>query len=178
MRRWWRIDPWGPRQALSGLMLVVGLVMAVTLVAAVLETLTTRRVGLESALGMVGALALMTVWLTLVARFYLVGIYVNDRGVQMRYTFSNRTLPWSQVAGFEVRAAEFLGEPTVRDACWVRTAGGAVETPVQRRSRATGWRKNVGPVLRTEEFDRVVARLDAELAAARQGQAGGGVVLR
>ncbi|MEW2379658.1 hypothetical protein AB0883_26640 [Micromonospora sp. NPDC047812] len=58
------------------------------------------------------------------------------------------------------------------------TADGAVETPVQRRSRTAGWRKDIGPVLRTEDFDRMVARLDAELAAARRGQAGGGAVLR
>ncbi|MGS2616714.1 PH domain-containing protein [Micromonospora sp. LZ34] len=178
MRRWRRIDPWGVRQAFAGLMLVAGSAMAVTILVVILRALTTGHVDLGSALGMVGALALMAVWLTFAARLYLTGIYVNDHGVRLRHQFSTRTLPWSAVTGFEVRAARFLGEPTVRPACWVRTADGAVETPVQRRSRAGGLRKNVGPVLRPAEFDRMVARLNAELAAARRAQAGGGAVVR
>ncbi|MEU4782745.1 hypothetical protein [Micromonospora sp. NPDC023633] len=174
MRRWWRIDPLGARQVLSGFMLAVASTMAVV----VLVSLAAGRFDVRDAFGLAGLVAFLALWMTLVARYFLVGVYVNDSGLRLRYTFSTRTLPWSRVTGFVVRPAELLGEPTARDACWVRTADGAVETPVQRRSRTVGWRKDIGPVLRTEDFGRMVARLDAELAAARRGQAGGGVVLR
>lgn len=155
-------------------MLAVGSTMAIVGLASV----ATGRVDSSEAFGVAGAAAFLALWLTMVARFFLVGVYVNDQGLRLRYTFSSRTLPWSQVTGFDVRPAVLFGEPTVRDACWVRTVDGAVETPVQRRSRTVGWRKDVGPILRTEDFDRMVVRLDAELVAARRSQAGGGSVLR
>ncbi|MGW1060181.1 hypothetical protein [Micromonospora rubida] len=66
------------------------------------------------------------------------------------------------VGGDRIRArpALFLGGPTARDACWVRTAAGAFEAPVQRRSRKAGWRKNNGPVLATADFEGMLAQLD------------------
>ncbi|MEV4466418.1 hypothetical protein AB0J51_22700 [Micromonospora echinofusca] len=178
MPRWWRIDPWGVRQAFLGLLLAAGATIAAVVLVSVLKAADAGRVDAREGLGAVAVAAFLALWLTLGTRFYLVGVYVNDRGVRLRYNFSTRTLPWSEVTGFDVRPAVLLGEPTVRDACWVRTAEGPVETPVQRRSREMGWRKDVGPVLSPKEFDRLVARLDAELAAARRAQAGGGAVPR
>ncbi|WP_435208695.1 hypothetical protein [Micromonospora sp. bgisy143] len=40
---------------------------------------------------------------------------------------------------------------------------------MQRRSREMGWRKNNGPVLSRDDFDGMLARLDAEWAAHRYG---------
>ncbi|MEU8301866.1 PH domain-containing protein [Micromonospora sp. NPDC048909] len=180
MRRWFRMDPWGLRQAVTGLFLVIGTAFAVLLLVAFGRALA-GGVELAEALTMVAAAAFMTVWWTFAARLHLAGVYVGERGVRLRHVFRTRTLPWSAVTGFAARPALFLGEPTVRDACWVLTTGDAFETPVQRRSREIGWRKEVGPVLSEADFDRLLDRLDAELADARRrgpGQAGGGVVVR
>ncbi|OKI69678.1 hypothetical protein A6A27_21585 [Micromonospora sp. CB01531] len=124
---------------------------------------------------MLGAVAFLAVWLTFAVRLYLVGIYRNERGLLLRYVHRSRLLPWSQVTGFDVRTARFLGSATVRNAAWVLTRDGAWETPVQQRSRLVGWRKNTGPVLSAADFDLMMARLREAHAAV---QAGGGVVVR
>ncbi|MCG5443808.1 PH domain-containing protein [Micromonospora sp. NIE79] len=171
MRRWQRMDPWGVGQVLTGFMFATGSVLTVTTVVFAGRALIRGEVDVRTALGMAGGLTVMGVWLTLVLRMHLAGIYVNDRGVRLRHLFSTRTLPWSQVTRFEARPALFLGGPTSRLACWVRTTDGAFESAVQRRSRSGGWRKNNGPVLAVADFDQLLVRL-AEQHAAR-GRAGG-----
>ncbi|CCH18250.1 PH domain-containing protein [Micromonospora lupini] len=178
MRRWRRISPWGAAQAVTGFMALVGSTMTVTVLVAASRGLAEGRIDAAAALGLTGALLFLGLWLTGVLRMYLAGIYVNDEGVRLRHVFRTRTFPWSEVTGFEARPALFLGGPTVRDACWVRTTGGAFESAVQRRSRDMGWRKNNGPVLSADDFDRMLARLDAERASRRHGQLGGAVVSR
>ncbi|WP_433350591.1 PH domain-containing protein [Micromonospora sp. CA-111912] len=155
------MDPWGARQVFTGLMVLVGSNLVVLLMVVVGRELAEGGVEARSALGMAGALLFGGLWLTMAVRFHLAGIYVNDRGVRLRHVFSTRTLRWSEVTGFEVRPALLLGGPTVRDACWVRTADGAFEAPVQRKSRKAGWRKDNGPVLATTDFEGMLARLDA-----------------
>ncbi|MET8086083.1 PH domain-containing protein [Micromonospora sp. NPDC005237] len=177
MRRWRRVDPWGARQVVTGFMVLVGSTMTVFVAVTVGRGLAEGRVDANAALGVAVALPFMGLWLTFALRLYLAGIYVNDRGVRLRHIFRTRTFSWSEVTGFEARPALILGEPTVRDACWVRTTGGAFESAVQRHSSRAGWRKNIGPVLSADDFARMLARLDAERAAHRHGQLGGGAVV-
>ncbi|MEV6369982.1 hypothetical protein AB0L86_24155 [Micromonospora musae] len=180
MRRWIRMDPWRGRQVVTSLFLLVGTVFAVLLLVTGGEALA-GGVDLVTALGIVGAMALMGVWLTFAARLHQAGVYVGARGVRLRHVFRTRTLPWEKVTGFVARRALLLGEPTIRQAVWVLTVDGAFETPVQRRSREMGWRKEVGPVLSEADFERLLNRLDAELANVRgrgPAQADGGVVVR
>ncbi|MFG3558890.1 PH domain-containing protein [Micromonospora sp. NPDC047557] len=177
MRRWRRISPWGATQAFTGLMALAVSSMAVAVVVAAGHGLAEGRIDAPATLGLTGALLFLGLCLTFVLRMYLAGIYVNDRGVRLRHVFRTRTFSWSEVTGFEARPALILGEPTVRNACWVRTTGGAFESAVQRRSRTPGWRKNNGPVLSADDFARMLARLDAERAAHRYGQLGGGAVV-
>ncbi|MFI5925608.1 PH domain-containing protein [Micromonospora sp. NPDC051543] len=169
MRRWGRMDPWGFRQVFTGFMVLAGSTMAAFVVVFVGRGLAGGTVHRGDALSMAGALPILGVWLTFALRMHLTGIYVNDEGVRLRHIFRTRTFRWSEVTGFEARPALFLGEPTVRDACWVRTTGGAFESAVQRRSREMGWRKDVGPVLSSDDFEGMLARLDAERASRRSG---------
>lgn len=180
VRRWFRVDPWGVRQVFTGLMLLVGSTF-VTLVLVLGGTELVAEPSVRSTLGVAGPLAFLAVWLTFAARLHLAGVYVGRHGVRLRHVLRTRTIPWSQVTGFAARPALLAGEPTIRDACWVLTADGAFETPVQRRSRGAGWRKDVGPVLSEAAFDRLLAYLAAALADARRSgavQAGGGAAPR
>ncbi|WP_422739920.1 PH domain-containing protein [Micromonospora sp. WMMD729] len=169
MRRWRRMDPWGATQAFAGLMALAGSAMAVAVVISAGRALAQGRMAAPAALGLAVALLFLGLWLTFVLRMYLAGIYVNDEGLRLRHVFRTHTFQWSEVTGFEARPALFLDEPTVRDACWVRTTSGAFESAVQRRSREMGWRKNNGPVLSSDDFDGMLALLDAEWAAHRYG---------
>jgi hypothetical protein len=175
MRRWRRVDPWGFRQAFTGLVLCCGALLALTAAGAALHKVVTEGVEARMLWQLPLPVAFMALWLTMVARFYLTGIWRNERGLLIRHVHRSRQLPWSEVTGFEVRAARFLGGATVRNAVWVLTRDGAWETPVQRRSRIVGWRKNVGPVLSPADFDLTLERLRR---AHVDAQAGGGVVVR
>lgn len=175
------MDPWGVGQVFTGFMFVAGSAMAGAVLVAIGRASTRGGVDIEAALGIAGAFIFMGVWLTFVLRMHLAGIYVNDRGVRLRHLFSTRSLPWSQVTGFEARPALFLGGPTARLACWVRTTDGAFESAVQRRSTSGALRKNNGPVLAVADFDQLLVRLTEQRAA--RGRPGGqldgqGVVLR
>ncbi|WP_433358169.1 hypothetical protein ACQPYV_14455 [Micromonospora saelicesensis] len=167
MRRWQRMDPWGARQVFTGFMLLLGCTVAATTSVLAGRALIRGEIDVRTALGMAGMFLVMGVWLTFAFRLHLTGIYVNDRGVRLRHVFSTRTLPWSRVTGFEASPALFLGEPTSRLACWVRTTDGAFESAVQRRSRRVGWRKENGPVLDAADFDQLLVRLADERARAR-----------
>ncbi|MEU0548509.1 PH domain-containing protein [Micromonospora sp. NPDC005979] len=169
MRRWRRVDPWGFRQVFTGFMVLAGSTMAAVVVVFAGRALAAGTVDGSDALSMVGALPILGVWLTFAFRMHLTGIYVNDEGLRLRHIFRTRTFRWSEVTGFEARPALFLGEPTVRDACWVRTTGGDFESAVQRRSREMGWRKDIGPVLSSDDFEGMLAQLDAERASRRSG---------
>ncbi|WP_433120745.1 PH domain-containing protein [Micromonospora sp. CA-246542] len=169
MRRWRRMDPWGATQAFAGLMVLAGSAMAVAVVISAGRGLVQGRMVAPAVLSLAVALPFLGLWLTFVLRMYLAGVYVNDEGVRLRHVFRTRTLRWSEVTGFETRPALLFGEPTVRDACWVQTTSGAFESAVQRRSREVGWRKNVGPVLSSDDFEGMLARLDAERASRRFG---------
>ncbi len=166
------MDPWGARQVFTGFMLLVGCTVAATTSVLAARALTRGEIDVRTALGMAGAFLFMGVWLTFAIRLHLAGIYVSDRGVRLRHVFSTRTLPWSGVTGFEASPALFLGEPTSRLACWVRTTDGAFESAVQRRSRRVGWRKENGPVLDAAGFDQLLVRLADERARARLDGAG------
>ncbi|MEU7926972.1 PH domain-containing protein [Micromonospora sp. NPDC049801] len=169
MRRWRRMDPWGLTQAVTGLMVVVGSVVGLAMLAGVGSALLRGDLDPRDDVGVFTVFPFLGLWLTGVTRMYLTGIYVNDEGVRLRHISRTRTFPWSEVTGFEARPALFLGGPTVRLACWVRTTGGAFESSVQRRSRKGGWRKNSGPVLAPDDFEGMLARLDAERASRRSG---------
>ncbi|MGV9213035.1 PH domain-containing protein [Micromonospora sp. RB23] len=169
MRRWRRVDPWGFWQAFTGFMVVVGSVVGVAVLAGVVMALLRGDLDPLDDVGVLTVFPFVGLWLTGVTRLYLTGIYVNDEGVRLRHVFRTRTFRWSEVTGFEARPALFLGGPTVRDACWVRTRSGAFESAVQRRSRVTGWRKDVGPVLSSDDFEGMLARLDAERTSRRHG---------
>ncbi|MCI4066537.1 hypothetical protein MRQ36_29860 [Micromonospora sp. R77] len=175
MRRWRRVDPWGFRQAWAGFMLCCGGLVALTAAGAALHKVRTEGVEARMLWQLPLPVAFLALWLTMVARFYLVGLWHNERGLLIRHIHRSRLLLWSEVTGFEVRAARLLGGATVRNAVWVVTRDGPVETPVQRRSRIVGWRKNVGPVLSPADFDLTLARLRE---ARGDAQAGGGVVVR
>ena len=175
------MDPWGARQVVTGLLLVVGSAVAATVLALGGRALSRGEIDVRNALGIAGAFVFLGVWWTFALRLHLTGIYVNDTGVRLRHVFSTLTLPWSQVTGFEARPALFLGGPTVRLACWVRTAGGAYESAVQRRSAVVGWRKNNGPVLTVADFDRMLAQLADQHTLRRRAEGqldGGGAVSR
>ncbi|MET7835679.1 hypothetical protein [Micromonospora sediminicola] len=174
MRRWQRVHPWGLWQAFFGAFVLVGATAAAVLVVAVGPAVA-RGVDGATGAGIVVAVAFMTVWLTVAIRLRLVGIYRGDRGLLLRHVRRSRLLPWSEVMGFEVRAARIGSRATVRDAIWVRTRDGAHEAPVQRRSRLRGWRKNTGPVLSAADFELTLAGLREAHASA---QPGGGVVVR
>lgn len=174
MRRWRRVDPWGLRQAVTGLFVLGGLSAASVVTASILREVA-RGTDLTTALQLLGAGAFLAVWLTFAVRLYLVGIFRNERGLLLRHVHRSRVVPWSEVTGFDVRAARFLGSATVRNAAWVLTRGAAWETPVQQRSRLPGLRKNIGPVLSAADFDLMMASLREARADA---QAGGGVVVR
>lgn len=170
------MDPWGARQVFTGFMVLVGCTVAATISVVAGRVLSRGEIDVRTALGVAGMVVFMGVWLTFAFRLHLSGIYVNDRGVRLRHVFSTRTLPWSRVTGFEASPALFLGEPTSRLACWVRTTDGAFESAVQRRSRRGGWRKENGPVLAPADFDQLLVRLADERARARLD--GGEVVSR
>lgn len=150
-------------------------VAAVSVLVVTVLRVVARGTDLRTAAGMLGAVLFLAVWLTFVVRLYLVGIYRNECGLLLRHVHRSRLLPWSEVTGFDVRAARFLGSATVRNAAWVLTRDGAWETPVQRRSRLAGWRKNNGPVLSAADFDLMMAQLREAHSA---GQSDGGVVVR
>ncbi|MEV4809113.1 hypothetical protein [Micromonospora avicenniae] len=63
MRRWFRMDPWRGRQVVTSLLLLVGTMSGVLLLVNGGEALA-GGVDVLTALGIVGAMALMGVWLT------------------------------------------------------------------------------------------------------------------
>ncbi|MFE9689407.1 hypothetical protein [Micromonospora sp. NPDC005806] len=174
MRRWRRVDPWGLRQAFTGFMVLAGGGMIVVVSIAVGAGVVGGGLPVRQVAQMAGAVAAVGAWEFAALRLYLVGVYRDERGLLLRHVHRSRLLPWSEVTGFDVRRARFLGSATVRDAAWVLTRDGAVEAPVQRRSTLAGLRKNVGPVLSAADFDLMMARLREAHAAAQAG----GVVVR
>ncbi|GAB3091300.1 hypothetical protein [Micromonospora schwarzwaldensis] len=175
MRRWQRANPWGPWQAFTGMFVLVGVAMATVLVVTGARAVA-RGVDLAAGAGLLVASAFLAVWLTFAVRLYLVGIYRNERGLLLRHVHRSRLLPWSEVTGFEVRAARMPGGTTVRAAIWVRTRDGLWEVPVQQHSWRPGWRKNNGPVLSRADFALTLERLRAAHTAAQAGPTGGVVV--
>ncbi|MGC4770599.1 PH domain-containing protein [Micromonospora sp. DT44] len=169
MRRWRRVDPWGFWQAFTGFMVVLGSVVGLAVLAGVGLALLRGDLDPRDDVGVLTVFPFVGLWLTGVTRLYLTGIYVNDEGVRLRHIVRTRTIRWSEVTGFEARPARLLGGPSVRLACWVRTTDGAFESSVQRRSRKGSWRKEPGPVLSPDDFDGMLARLDAERASHRPG---------
>ncbi|MEU4482938.1 hypothetical protein AB0F68_33545 [Micromonospora sp. NPDC023966] len=173
MRRWRRVDPWGLRQAFAGFLILCGAAMASVVTVTGLRAVAPGT-DLTTAAGILGAVAFLGLWLIIAVRFYLVGIFRNERGLLLRHVHRSRLLPWSEVTGFDIRAARFLGSATVRNAAWVLTGDGAWEAPVQQRSRLAGVRKNNGPVLSAADFDLTMAHLREAHVAAQSG----GVVVR
>ncbi|MFI2713392.1 hypothetical protein ACH495_25030 [Micromonospora sp. NPDC018662] len=175
MRRRQRVDPWGPWQAFTGAFVLAGAVMVSVLVVAAVRA-AARGIDMATGAGFLAATAVMAAWLTFAVRLYLIGIYRDDRGLLLRHVHRSRLLPWSEVTGFEVRAARMPGGTTVRAAIWVRTRDDLWEAPVQQRSMRPGWRKNNGPVLSEAAFRLTLERLRAAHTAAQYGATGGVVV--
>lgn len=157
---WERVSPWTAREVVAGALFGVGCAFAAVVTA---KLLTAR--GHWQVNPVVGGLAVygfLGVWLTMMWRMMRTGLYTGQVAVRIRGPFRTRTVAWSQIAGVDAAPALVLGAPTARKAIWLTlTDGRRVETPVQRRigRLAFGWRKNVGPVLDGEDFDRLVRQL-------------------
>jgi hypothetical protein len=102
----------------------VGLVVAGFVFAGLVVNLMRQGV---SAVALLPAFAFVVVFLITAWRGIFVGVYVNDTGVRVFGLTRTWTIPWDEVAGFEVRRAPTY--PT--DAIWViRRQGGSVPTPI------------------------------------------------
>ncbi len=104
--------------------------------------------------------AFMLGWVTLVWRHALVGVWVSDHGVKIRWPHRTRVIPWSQVErAWAGQAAEFDAWQV-----WVSTRDPEenLETPIWRQGRsATRYRSRVNRiVLPPEEFSRALAELN------------------
>ncbi len=154
-------------------MVLVGAVVALTLVVALLRELGDGH--LLTAGGLLLPVAFVAVWLTFVVRLYLAGVYRDERGLLLRYIFRSRLLPWSEVTGFDVRPTWLFGGPTRQRGAWVLTRDGAVETPVRLHAPVRSLEKRAGPVLSATDFNLMLNRLGRAHAAA---QACGGVTVR
>ncbi|WP_412543022.1 hypothetical protein R8Z50_11210 [Longispora sp. K20-0274] len=165
MRIWRRVEPVNGSRLVAGAFFALGLLLFL-FVAATMLSGSGRWVGDPvggSLILILGALF----WLTVTFRMYRAGIHVSDHGLRLRSYVRTRTIRWSDVTGFEVRPAQLGGLDTSRDAIWVITRDGDWETSVQR---ALGWvfgprwTKNVGPVLRSVDFELTVTPLRRLLA--------------
>jgi hypothetical protein len=114
---------------------------------------------------------LLVVPIALTWRMMLIDLYVGDRGLRVRTFWRTRTVPWSDVAGFEVRPGTRLGDPGSHPAIWINLReSGAIETPVIQVSEARIFlpRWTRGPVdLPPKEFDQCVASLRDRLGTRR-----------
>jgi hypothetical protein len=115
-------------------MLVIGLVIFGAVTAGVIsDVLTGRSVGDASEVATMYGLLLL--WLTLVWRFTMLGIWINDDAVRIRHITYTRTLPWTSVAAIESREAMILSWARWQRSVWViPTDGRPVETPLQTHS--------------------------------------------
>ena len=109
------------------------------------------------------AVGAVLLWSGAVWRMAHIGIYVNDRGVLVRYLLSSRSLTWDQVAGVHpddptAPAARQAGPGRV---IWITpTAGAPFETSVVRKgSRDAGLRKRNRRMLSTPDFAAALSEL-------------------
>lgn len=125
-------------------------------------------------LGIYGFLGL---WLTFAWRMTRVGLCASSTALRIRWIQRTRTVLWADIARIEV-----MGAPLTRDTIWLTLKDGQrIETPIQRLSRQQDWVrgtpsalagpawenpayiKNIGPRLRSRDFDRAVNRLRHQL---------------
>jgi hypothetical protein len=104
-------------------MLVIGLVIFGAVTAGVIsDVFTGRSVGDASEVATMYGLLLL--WLTLVWRFTMLGIWINDDAVRIRHITYTRTLPWASVAAIESREAMILSWARWQRSVWVIPTAG------------------------------------------------------
>ena len=168
MRRWRRVGGWTARERVAAGLLTWGVALiAGATIMFVRHGILWRHGALLGLLGLYGAFA---AWITFVWRLMRTGLYTSDTGIRVRWLLRTRTYAWSRLRAIDVAPAVLLGAPTSRAAIWLELVDGdRVETPVQRRAqRIPGLlvsTKNVGPVLRSDRFDRVVHDLEQRARA-------------
>jgi hypothetical protein len=83
--------------------------------------------------------AYLLLWFVMLVagRFYLVGLYVSDRGVRIRYMTCTMTLQWPAVTGFDSRPATTVhGPSTSWYSLWVIPhTGEPIEAPLLQATR-------------------------------------------
>jgi hypothetical protein len=98
------------------------------------DVFTGRSVGDASEVA--ATYGLLQLRLTLVWRFTLLGIWINDDAVRIRHVTYTRTLPWASVAAIESREAMILSWGRRQRSVWVvPTDGRSVETPLHAQQR-------------------------------------------
>jgi hypothetical protein len=160
---WERITPWTLREIMMVPMFAIGCGFAVTFTAAVVMGVHWEVNPVAGTLGCYGFLGL---WLTMVWRMMRTGLFACATAVRVRGPFRTRTFAWSEIMSVDAASARTVGLPTLRPAIWFTLVDGRrVETPIQRRTGWSPWalRKDVGPVLNSEKFDRVVEQLRQRL---------------
>lgn len=109
-----------------------------------------------------GPCAFFGLWFTFTWRRAHTGLYANDRALRIRGMIATRTVAWADIATIDTDPARLLGMDLDRQALWITlTDGTAIETPVQRSNGmpSRGINKDIGPVLRPDTFDELLAEL-------------------
>jgi hypothetical protein len=156
---WERITPWTLREIMLVPMFAVGCGFTAVVTAAVV---TGGHWEVNPVAGTLGIYGFLGVWLTGVWRMMRTGLYASATAVRVRGPFRTRTIAWSEIVAVDARPARILGSPAVRPAIWFTlTDGRRIETPIQRRTGWSTWgmTTNLGPVLKGDQFDRVVKQL-------------------
>ena len=116
-----------------------------------------------------GSYLLLVLPIALVWRIMLIDLYVNGSGLRLRTLWHTRTIPWSEVAGFDTRPRTWLGEPGSLPAIWIDLRDSAsIETPIVRASEVRMLFQRSGQIhvsLPEREFDECLATLRDRLVS-------------
>lgn len=128
--RWERVCPRGPWR----LALLIGCTAALlTLVPAVVMALLSAPDAMSVLVTLIVAIPVIG----LLARGWVAGTYVSDRGLKVSTVLTTQTMPWGDVVAIEVRpGSRLLGVPLMVDgeSVVIATAAGPVRTHVQSAS--------------------------------------------
>src|SRR3954469_11361598 len=111
MTRWRRVSPVGLFVVMTGVFAVVGIVITFIVVTYVFVTGTAVFWP-----GAICAVVFLVVWTATAFRMNRRGLWTSDRGVRCRSVTRTRTIPWPDIARFEMSAA-----PGVTDLSPVRS---------------------------------------------------------
>jgi hypothetical protein len=109
-----------------------------------------------------GPCAFFGLWFTFTWRRARTGLYANRSALRIRGIIRTRTVAWTDIAAIDTDPARWLGMDMDRKAVWITlTNNTTIETPVQRSNGMPpgGINKDIGPVLRPDAFDELLAEL-------------------